>query len=498
MRMIPLTDRAIECLEKRGIDPELAERYGVSSVELSRPSRHEWVCFPHFDGGTTAHWVARVVSDPKPDQWCTQQKGGRRCLWNQDVIHDETLMKQSPLLITEGHLDALALMTVGFRAVTSVPDGSSGTEPTAGDHADLLARDKYRYLADIRDQLRKWPSVIIATDGDGPGRALFDDLARIVGRSKCRVLDYPADCKDANDVLMKHGSEALVSAVESARWVHIGGIYELDTLPPVHIPPAVSCGITGIDALWRFRPGELSVLCGIPNHGKTILANQIGMALAQNAGWVVAYCSPEQFWPIHVERLITTWLGSPAKFASDEERERARAFIRGHIVWLARESREQQMTVAWLCERIVTVAWRYNVKMVIVDPWNQLDHDRDTRQSMGEYSGEMLKQIGLTAQDAGVHVLLVCHPHKPQGAREGKVPMPNGYSIADSAHFVNRPDLGATLYRDDEKRETVFWCWKARLADGEWYDNGKLGIRKLGLNTLSMRFAEIASVEDEA
>jgi len=414
-------------------------------------------------------------------------------LWNQDVIFDETLMKQASLIITEGHLDALSIMTVGFSAVTSVPDGASVARPSEDGPE---ARAKYSYLAEIRDQLRKWPSVIIATDSDAPGRALFDDLARIVGRAKCRVMEYPSDCKDANDVLVRHGPEALVAAVEKARWVHIGGIYEFDTIPPMEVLPAVKCGISGIDDLWRFRPGELSVIVGIPNHGKTLLMNQMALGLAQHHGWVTAFCSPEQSYQVHISRLITTYLGKPARTASQEERKRAEDFLRAHFVWLGPEG-DADMTVDWFCERVATVAWRYNAKLVIMDPWNQMDHNRDVLVTLNEYSGEMLKRMMRTAVSSGVHIMVMCHPHKPTGHRDGKVPPPNGYSIADSAYFVNRPDLGATLYRDESKGRTMFWVWKARYADGEWYDNGKVATRMLGLNKMSLRFIAMEQEEEE-
>jgi twinkle protein len=489
MKMIPLTENAIAQLERRGIEPELADALGVASVEPSRATRHDWIAFPHHRRDRMVHWVARIVSEPKPDQWCTQQKDGTRCLWNEDIIYDETLIKAgASLVITEGHLDALALMTVGFRAVTSIPDGASSIKPAEG---EPIATAKYAYLADVRDQVRKWPSVIIATDSDKPGRALFDDLARIIGRSKCRVLEYPSDCKDANDILMKHGPDQLVQAVERARWVHIGGIYQLDTLPPMSIPHAVDTGITGFDDLWRIRTGELSVLVGYPNAGKTLLMNQIGMALAQKHDWAIAYCSPEQQWPIHVNRLITLYLEKPTKQASEEEIAEAREFIQGHVIWLAPEGRGDEMTVEWLIERVFTIAWRYNVKWVGPDPYNRLDHTiRGANVSVTEYSGEMLRQLHLAAGESGVHIGLSCHPHKPVGQRDGTPAMPNGYSIADSAHFVNRPDLGATLHRN-EKNETTFWCWKARYSDGEWYDNGKCGTRKLKLDLESMRFEAI-------
>ena len=315
---------------------------------------------------------------------------------------------------------------------------------------------------------------------------MFDDLARIIGRSKCRVLEYPLDCKDANDVLVRHGSEALLQAVEKARWVHVGGIYTLDTLPPLNIPHAVDSDITGLDDLWRFRAGEMSVLVGYPNAGKTLLVNQIGIALARKHHWVACYCSPEQQWPIHLDRLLTNYLGHKVAAAREDEVVRAKAFLQSHVVWLGEEG-DDDMTVDWLIERIFTVAWRYNTKIVAVDPWNRLDHTMRGAQSITEYSGEMLRMLHRCAQQSGVHLLLSCHPHKPIGQRDGTPSIPNGYSIADSAHFVNRPDWGGTLHRN-EKNETTLQCWKARYSDGEWYDNGRCGTRKLSLDLDTMRF----------
>ena len=363
MRTVSLTEAAIGWLERRGIDVEAAARYGVSSVVPTRRTRDTWIAFPHEVRGQVVHWTARVVSEPKPESWTYQKKGGQRCLWNQDIVFDKSLQPQAPLIITEGHLDALAFMTIGYRAVCSVPDGA----PSKPSVDDPLPKAKYAYLADIRAELHAWQSIIIATDNDGSGQALFEDLVRIIGRSRCRVIEYPGGAKDANQALIEHGSEALVQAVEGARWCHVGGIYQLDELPKLQLKAALACGIRGVDQLWRFRTGEMSVLTGVPNHGKTVLANNIGMGMAENHQWVVGFFSPEQHASIHVDRLLTLRLRRRPENATEEEVEEARRWIAGHFVWFCEEE-EREASIEWFDEKVATAAWRYNLSMAILDP----------------------------------------------------------------------------------------------------------------------------------
>lgn len=487
----PLTETATAGLEARGIDPEVADRYGVRSIVPERRTKQTWISFPHVVGGSQVHWAARSLDG---DKRFHQQPGGQRCLWNHDVINDASLRSQAALIIAEGHLDALSFMTAGFTAVVSVPDGAPPAHGREHDADDPGATAKYAYLAAARDQIREWASVIIATDTDAAGNRLADDLARVIGRSRCRRAEYPDGCKDANDVLMHHGAEALLSVVERARWIQVGGVHQLDTLPKVELGSAVRSGVSGVDDLWRFRTGEISVLVGVPNHGKSTLANQIGLWLAMNQNWSVAFFTPEQHPSVHVDRLLTCYLGKSPKISSESEIAHARSFLGRHVIWIA-PNIDEDCTVEWLRERMAAVAWRYNCRIVIIDPWNQLDHDRGMDWREDEYEREMLKRMRRTAVDCGLHVMILVHPRKPQTDRkDGTSPVPSGYSIAGSGHWVNAPDLGATIYRGDN--HVLFQCWKARYADGREYDSGKVGSRKLGLNSLTQRFVALENEDD--
>ena len=81
---------------------------------------------------------------------------------------------------------------------------------------------------------------MLATDNDEPGQALAEELARRLGRERCLLLRWPqgqtstlqADgsrangyLKDANEVLLNGGAEALLECVANAEPYPIRGLF---------------------------------------------------------------------------------------------------------------------------------------------------------------------------------------------------------------------------------------------------------------------------------
>lgn len=63
--------------------------------------------------------------------------------------------------------------------------------------------------------------IILATDGDSPGQALAEELARRLGKERCWRVSWPkkedSSCfKDANEVLKNLGADALREVIENA------------------------------------------------------------------------------------------------------------------------------------------------------------------------------------------------------------------------------------------------------------------------------------------
>ena len=128
------------------------------------------------------------------------------------------------LIVVEGECDKLALEEAGYRNVGSVPNGAQGNgQATAEDSA------AFAYLTGCAGALARAERIILAVDNDEKGRILEAELARRLGRERCWRARWPdsedAPCKDANEVLLRHGADVLRECIEAAEPYPIEGLH---------------------------------------------------------------------------------------------------------------------------------------------------------------------------------------------------------------------------------------------------------------------------------
>lgn len=454
-RLNNLTDQARDALEHRGIAPEVAEQHGVVSAQAHGDDQRQWIAFRHDVDGENDHYAYRTLTG---DKQFLQSKGTERRLWNNRVVSDQELAQEA-LIFTEGQMDALALLSVGFGRVVSVPDGAP-SGPVEGDGP----QGKYAYLD--RAKLEGVKEIILATDGDQPGLALRYDLAIRLGRHRCRFIVWPPKCKDACDVLAEYGAEELVRCIRCAKWMQLDGCYRWNDLPEMPAETPNGVGIEGLDDLWKPSPGRLTVLTGIPGHGKSSLITDVSCHMAER-GDVVCLASFEHDVRMTLgPGLMRRLLGKDPIYATREERQTAEQLIQRQFVFIQQPPESDDAnTIDWLLERIAAMATRNNAKFVVIDPWNEIDHtNRPVDVSPTEYVGVMLTRMRRHARQFDYHLLVAAHPTKLGRDKDGQFPIATGYNIADSANWVNKPDTGLTVYRHHDKSVTIS-CWKCR-AEG--------------------------------
>ena len=88
---------------------------------------------------------------------------------------------------------------------------------------------------------------------------------------------------------------------------------------------------------------------------------------------------------------------------------------------------------------------RYGIRGLLVDPYNELDHQSPSHMSETEYVSQMLTKIKRFAQHHDVHVWFVAHPRQ---LRDWKGQPPTMYDISGSAHFINKADNGLVIHRN--------------------------------------------------
>lgn len=171
--------------------------------------------------------------------------------------------EQKICIITEGEADTLTYIECGYKHVISVP---------AGANTNLEWMDDY-----VDSHFDKLDLIYVSTDGDKKGIEAKNELVRRFGAEICKVVEYPDGCKDINEVLVKYGKEKVIECFENAIDVKIQGIEELydvenelDYLFQNGLQKGATIGIKEVDDILSFKTGLLSVVTGIPSHGKAL------------------------------------------------------------------------------------------------------------------------------------------------------------------------------------------------------------------------------------
>lgn len=452
-----LTPKALKILtEDRKLDPEILSRLGITSIE--RRDGCEWIELPVIIGSEVVNRKYRTIGGPKK---FSQQPDGKKCFWNVNALMDASLT--GPIVITEGEFDCIAALQSGWSRSVSVPDGAPAT-PIPLDTENV----KYSYLTDGAKLFEREHEIILATDNDGPGTNLMNDLALRLGAARCKWVVYPwmrdrvRRCKDLNEVLIEYGEAGVSECLRRAAWRKTDGVYVMSDLPPIIEKPTYPCGIEGLDETFRLRTGDFCVVTGVPSHGKTSFINDIACRMTVRPGWRVAFASFEQMPQTdHKRTLRAWWLRGDVKTAPAEELAKADAWIDNAFRFIV-PSDDDLPNLEWILEKISMAVVQHDCKMVVIDPWNELDHTRPPDMTLTEYTGFAIKQFKRVARMLDIFLVVVAHPAKMK-REDGKYLPPTLYDISDSAHWYNKADLGLTIFRDIDKGETRLIVSKVRF-----------------------------------
>lgn len=447
-----LREAAMKALEARGLDLEVIARLGVESSD--KLPGEDCIAIPFVQGGKVVNHKYRTLAN----KGFAQDANAVKCLWNIDVLSDETLT-DIPLIVTEGELDAMAAIQAGYQRTVSVPDGAP---------AKALGEDdtgaKYSYLEDATAKLASVKQIILATDADEPGANLLNDLAIRLGKHRCKWIRYPKGCKDLNDALREYGVRGVKAAIDTAKWMDVGGVYLMSELPPVPDMQPHRAGMDGLDNRYRVRMCDLAVVTGVPSHGKTNWVNDFVCRLASKHGWRVAFGSFEQEPQIDHKRNLRRWYcGAPIHKLTDDEIRSADEWIDQRFVFVVPEQ-DRDADLMWVLEKCAAAVTRFGARIVVLDPWNELDHNRPRDMSLTEYVGFAIRQLKKFARKYQIHLIVVAHPAKMHKNSDGQYPVPTLYDISDSAHWYNKPDIGVVIHRTNET-ETLVRVAKSRYHD---------------------------------
>lgn len=440
------------------------------------------ILYPFFRDGKVVNIKYR-----SRDKKFRQEAGADKIFYGLDDIKDS-----KEAIIVEGENDKLALEEASFKNVLSVPDGAP--EPTSKNYVS-----KFSYMQNCEKELEHIEKFIIAVDDDPAGHLLAKELVRRLGPEKCYMAQFPEGCKDANETLIAHSEYELVLAIEEAKPVPVSGVFDYSSIELANDrlyhnngrEGGLSTGWFNVDKFYTVRPGEVTVVTGIPSHGKSEVIDAIMVNLAMSNGWRFATFSPENHpLELHASKIQQKFIGKPfsksfSGHMNPVEFERSKPFLQEHFYFIAPD--DDELSLQNILDKAKVCVLRHGIKGLSIDPWNEIDHIRPVSLTETEYISLCLAKIRRFARTHDVHVWVIAHPTKLQRDRNGNYPVPTPYDISGSAHFRNKADNCITIWRDleDEEKSVEFHTQKIRFRE-----IGRVGMAELIYNVNSGRYKD--------
>ena len=469
-----LSPEAIALFNSRGIELQTLREFNVTGCREYMPKSGEntdTICFNYYRDGELTNIKFRSVTQKD----FRLSKDAELIFYNLDAIKNS-----DKIIIVEGEMDALSVYQVGYRFVVSVPNGAN-----KGANLEYL-NNCYQYFENAK-------KVVIFTDNDEPGRALQDELSRRIGRDKCWLAAHRHDCKDANEILTKYGKEALQLAIQNSTEYPIEGIISMsemsDTIDDFYLhgyPDGFKSGIYPLDQQFRITLGQMTIVTGIPGHGKSEFIDFLMTKLSLNNNLICAVISFETNVPLHATKIIQKYIGRAFDFRKDpkhriteQEKNAGKIFVDKHFVFM--QPSKIDVTLDGILDKAKELVLRRGIKLLLIDPWNYIETKIPAGQTETNYISDCLTKLRNFVQRYDIHLFLIVHPTKmPKNGNKYEVP--NMYSLSGSAHFFNKTDNGLCVYRNDDNTVDIH----IQKIKNEWL--GSKGTIVMHYNTMTRQY----------
>ncbi|MBE6784153.1 MAG: hypothetical protein E7536_09110 [Ruminococcaceae bacterium] len=393
--------KAVEYLQSRGISERITRKYKITVHK----SNNNILIFPFYDEEGVLQFVKyrNMKFDGKGNkEWC--EKNTKPILFGMAQCTDF-----DRLIITEGQIDSLSVAECGFPNVVSVPTGAKG----------------FTWITHCWEWITKFKEVVVFGDNEKGQITLIDELSKKLPMTvKCvRNIDYLCE-KDANDILLKYGKEAIIKAINNAELREVKFVKRLANVKAVDMQklPKIKTGIYEIDkAIGGLFYGQVILLSGKRGEGKSTLMSQFAAEAIEQDNPVFVYSGelPNYHFKNWLDlqiaggKHISTHFneyGDEQYYLSDEVTKTInrwyfdKAFIFDNT---AVEDDEYE----GILKIITDAVCRYNIKLVCIDNlMTALDDNPQT--DIYRQQSSFVKSLAKIAKKFDIAIILIAHPKK--------------------------------------------------------------------------------------
>lgn len=384
-------------------------------------------------------------------------------------------------------------------------DGKVLTLPPTLNPARVGGGD-YRALAVMEQRLKTISRVRFGFANDDYGHRLEEDLSRRMGRDRCfrtHWIEHPVEgVGSAWAVLRKYGKAGVAGCIEAMAPYPVAGIHELvdvadeyEAYYEIGFLPGAKVGLPSIDNLYSVPLGQVTLVHGVPGHGKSTLVDDFVVRLGRRYGWRFGVLSPENQ-PIarHFAAFTEKYIGKPFVRTAGEtrmtpaEKDEGKRWVNEHIRMVMPDDENGNWTVDGVLDLARTLVYRHGIRGLVIDPWNELDHARSAAQTYEDYLGHALTKIKRFARINELHVFIVAHPVKLDKKADGHWPVPTPYNVSGGAMWFNKCDFILVPYRnrgDVDEEIADIHVQKVRQRE-----HGRIGRTALRYDTVRNRYID--------
>lgn len=206
-------------------------------------------------------------------------------------------------------------------------------------------------------------------------------------------------------------------------------------------------GIPEVDDMFRLDKGKLITITGIPNLGKSEFTDFICVQFNKQYKFKTLFFSAEDDLNTHIAKIIQKYTNKDFKSTGQYEIEQQAQYIYDNFTFI---DYDKVYTVNALLDEAENQIIEKGIDILVIDPFNKLEADKDYNVSMTDYISKFLDRLLRLTKKYNVLTLLVAHPKK---MADGIIPSP--YDISDSAHFFNKSDYCITIHANKAKYSTI-------------------------------------------
>lgn len=418
------------------------------------------------------------------------------------------LVRQNNKISVSGNCDSLSVSTAGIENCVSVPTGAKG----------------FTWLPYCWDWINQFEEVVVFGDYENGTITLLDELSK---RLKCVVKhvredDYK-DCKDANELLLKYGTDHVRSCVENAISIPVNHVIELADVEDINIYDIEKLP-TGIHELDRLLYGGLPfggvcLLSGKRGEGKSTLGSQILLSALDNGYCGMAYsgelpnsmfkswfnlqaAGPRHLFEYQDRYGDTGYAVSKTNKQLIDNWHRGRMFMYDNKV-INGDERESLLDI------IEGVIMRNGVRVVLLDNlMTGIDLEVAYGSDKYERQSQFVKKLTRLALTHNVLIILIAHKRKNSFSQDENDEVSGSGDISNLATVVisygKDKEIGevermltCSKNRLFGKTNTKGWVTKFDEKSKRIYGNGDNVNREYGWNTTDDGFMQLSDEEFE-